>query len=115
MIVNEHEAVWSSLLRGRYGDSVINVLIEDVSVLNSNGSIWWGDLILSDNSVSINDNHFTSAISSKVNNGRGTVFWNSKWLGNQFLKKAFPEAFVAASNKCCSVAEAGFWSGSVWN
>lgn len=80
-VINEHEVVWSRLLRGRYVDPVIKVLIGDDSMLNNNDSIWWRDLSLSNNSVSINDNHFTSAISSKVKNGQGTAFWHSKWLG----------------------------------
>ncbi|XP_058741530.1 uncharacterized protein LOC131613910 [Vicia villosa] len=45
------------------------------------------------------------AVSSRVNNGRGTAFWHSKWLGNQAIKEVYTEAFAASTNQNCSVAD----------
>lgn len=76
--------VWSSILRHRYDNPELKVLVEDSSVLCNKDSIWWRDLILSDNSVDSND-RFAGDILSKVVNGPGTSFWHSKRLGHQLL------------------------------
>lgn len=52
-----------------------------------------------------------------MNSGRGTTFWQSKWLGNQGLVDVYSKAFAAAFNKNCCVAEIMNWNGNglSWN
>ncbi|XP_058775790.1 uncharacterized protein LOC131650065 [Vicia villosa] len=45
-----------------------------------------------------------------VNNGHGTIFWQSKWLGNQALMDAFPEAYDADFNRVGNVADFRTWN-----
>lgn len=102
-IIKEKNAVWSSLLRGRYGDPIIKVLIGNNSVLTAKDSIWWRDIVQSDCTNDNGNNLFTGSVLSKVNNGRGTAFWKSKWLGDQAVKDVYLEAFAATINLKSSV------------
>ncbi|CAK8576130.1 unnamed protein product [Lathyrus sativus] len=38
-----------------------------------------------------------------------------KWVGNQTMKKAFPESYASLVNHLCTVAEAGQWINGSWN
>ncbi|XP_058723506.1 uncharacterized protein LOC131595221 [Vicia villosa] len=112
-ILNESEALWSGLLRGRYGDPGLKELIGAYSVLSKTDSIWWRDVVLSNNIVPNFLNLFTGAVISAVNSGRDTAFWKSIWMGNQLLMEAFPEEFAAGFNRNCSVAQLATASNTV--
>lgn len=48
-ILNDKEAVWRDILEEQYGKIKLKVLIGDVSVVDKKDSIWWRDIIISDN------------------------------------------------------------------
>ncbi|XP_058774304.1 uncharacterized mitochondrial protein AtMg00310-like [Vicia villosa] len=48
-ILTEKEAVWRDLLEARYGNVKVKVLIGDISVVGKKDSIWWRDILISDN------------------------------------------------------------------
>lgn len=80
-IIKEKNVMWSSLLRGRYRDPVVKVLIGDETITTVKDSIWWMDLVQSGSDNDNGCNLFSSAILMKVNNGKNIVFWQSKWMG----------------------------------
>ncbi|KAI5437223.1 hypothetical protein KIW84_023374 [Lathyrus oleraceus] len=59
-ILKENDTLWSGILRNRYHDPKLKMIIKE---------------------------------GRTVEEGGGISFWNSKWLGKQTLKEAFPEAF----------------------
>lgn len=74
-ILNEKDMVWSSVLKRIYKNQELKVLIGEKSVLTNRDSIWWRDLLLSDNYVNLQDNHFTSATTCRPGNGVNIPFW----------------------------------------
>ncbi|XP_058756592.1 uncharacterized protein LOC131629811 [Vicia villosa] len=66
-ILVEEEAVWRGILVSRYGNIKLKVLIGDVSVVEKSDSIWWRDILTSDNYAALLNQNFSGAISCKYN------------------------------------------------
>ncbi|XP_058784295.1 uncharacterized protein LOC131659071 [Vicia villosa] len=113
-ILTDEEAVWRGILISRYGDVKRKVLVGDVSVTEKAGSIWWRDLLLSDNYLSFLTHNFAGAIFCKIGSGTDTPFWHGCWAAQQSLVAAFPELFVVAGSDILSVAEAGVFNSHGW-
>ncbi|XP_058777072.1 uncharacterized protein LOC131651423 [Vicia villosa] len=113
-IINEKEVVWRDIISHRYANLVLKIFVGDKSVLSKKDSIWWRDLILSDDSVNSNF-CFAGGVVSKVANRRGTSFWFSNWMCQQSLKDAFPEVIPLALINYCSVEDAGNWQDDEWH
>ncbi|XP_058756418.1 uncharacterized protein LOC131629651 [Vicia villosa] len=61
-ILTDKEAVWREILEARYGNLKLKVLIRDISVVEKSDSIWWRDLVLSDNYANLHEDHFSGAV-----------------------------------------------------
>ncbi|KAI5387081.1 hypothetical protein KIW84_073293 [Lathyrus oleraceus] len=48
-------------------------------------------------------------------NDNDLSFWHCKWLNKLPLKEAYPNLFAYSHSPKMNVAEASFWSGSVWS
>ncbi|XP_058747098.1 uncharacterized protein LOC131620094 [Vicia villosa] len=116
----EKEAIWRDIIVPVYGNVKLKVLVGDNSVLEKKDSIWWRDLILSDNYENLQNNHFARAIDCTVGNGENIPLWYACWLGPQTLLEAFPELFRYAENhlavvSCAGSVRDGKWEWSVDN
>ncbi|XP_058742136.1 uncharacterized protein LOC131614590 [Vicia villosa] len=60
-LLTEKEAVWSGIINHRYDNSALKILVEDVSVVSKQDSIWWRDVLISGNYVNLEENHFAAA------------------------------------------------------
>ncbi|XP_058773250.1 uncharacterized protein LOC131647368 [Vicia villosa] len=89
-ILTDKEAVWQDLLKARYGNPKLKVLIGDISILNKKDSHWWRDLIMSDNYERLLFDHLTSAIKYKIG-----VFVEGVW--HWIFSSWFGEGSVAAN------------------
>jgi len=76
---------------------------------------WWKELKTLEDGVG--EGWFTNNVVRKVSNGRGTSFWNDRWIGGQPLALAFPWIFSILNQKEAKVRD--LWSvldGDVsWN
>ncbi|CAJ2645291.1 unnamed protein product [Trifolium pratense] len=97
--VNESDAVWTDVLRFRYGHLPSKFLNEELYSCGAKDSIWWRDL------VNVGDSFlpgwFKSNVSCIVGNGKNINFWKNKWFGNNSFSELFPTLF---SKDACSEA-----------
>ncbi|XP_058750874.1 uncharacterized protein LOC131623896 [Vicia villosa] len=112
--LSEDEAVWQGILEARYGNLKVKVLIGDSSLVGKKDSIWWRDILISDNYAFLHENHFAGAVECHVGNGENISFWYATWTSQQQLKEAFPELFQATHNHMRSVAEVGSYTVDGW-
>lgn len=70
------------MLRGKYGEPSLKVIIGNKSVLGPKDSIWWCGIVQSGWFSNYGENMFTGVVVSSVNNSCNTTFWYSKCLGN---------------------------------
>lgn len=96
-------AVWQDILEARYDKVKLKVLIRDNSVVEKKDSIWWRDLIISDNYENLNNNHFSGEIECTKRNGVDILFWYACWTGSQSLVEAIPEMFRITENHLAAV------------
>ncbi|XP_058755190.1 uncharacterized protein LOC131628373 [Vicia villosa] len=110
----EKEAVWRDILEARYGNLMLKVLVGDNSVVEKKDSIWWRDIITSDNYENLNNNHFAGDIDCSVGNGAEIPLRYACWLGPQMLMEAFVELFGYAENHLAAVSSAGSVCDGKW-
>ncbi|XP_058768826.1 uncharacterized protein LOC131642615 [Vicia villosa] len=113
-ILVEDDAVWSGILRSRYGNVKRKILIGDSSVVEKINSIWWRDILLSDNYVFLLNSNFPGAVICELGNGINIPFWYNTWAGGKPLAQAFQELFVLSHDDKITVAEAGFQDAEGW-
>lgn len=73
-IITEKDTVWCNLLRWRYGEPRLKVIVGNNSVLGPKDSIWWRDLVQSGWSISYGASLFTGAVGTRVFNSCNTAF-----------------------------------------
>lgn len=106
--------MWRRVLEIRYENVKKKVLIGDSSVIGSKDSIWWRDVLLSDNYIALLFHNFTGAISCKLGNVQHIPFWYGCWAADQNLMNAFLEIYAATTNDSVTVADAGSYSSDGW-
>lgn len=84
-ILTEDEAIWSDILTARCENAKRKVLIGDISVVEKNDSIWWRDLLISDNFMFLQDHSFANAVLCKIRSGNHVPFRYGYWTGAQNL------------------------------
>ncbi|XP_058734227.1 uncharacterized protein LOC131605957 [Vicia villosa] len=99
----------------RYGNTKLKVLIGDVSVVDKKDSIWWIDIIISDNYENLIFNHIAGAINCRVGNGANTPLWYASWTGQKPLMEAFLDLFLLDGNYLDAINSAGTFVGGCWN
>lgn len=114
-IFTDKKAVWRNILKSRYIKPESKILIGDISVVAKLDSIWWRDLLISENYVNLRENHFAGSVNVCVGNGKDTPFWYAKWGGEQSLMEAYPEIPAEAINDKVTVAESGPWIEAGWS
>ncbi|XP_058742102.1 uncharacterized protein LOC131614547 [Vicia villosa] len=113
-ILMDKEAVWRDILEERYGNIKLKVLVGDLSVVKKKDSIWWRDLLTSDNFENLLLDNFSSAIQVKVSNGDSTPLWYADWFGKHSLMKGFPSLFAMADNHLQAISSAGAHIQDCW-
>lgn len=112
-LLRDHDVMCNKILRSRYMNFEVKVMIRDNGVLNSRDSIWWRKIVIANSSVAVGQN-FTYVVRCTTNNGEGTTFWHSMWTSEQSLKEAFPEVYEPVC-KDCSVVDADHWHEDNWS
>jgi len=59
-------------------------------------------------------NWFSSSVVRRLGDGKATLFWSHRWIGDVSLQDRFPRLFSVARNKLASVAEVGEYGGGRW-
>ncbi|XP_058725510.1 uncharacterized protein LOC131596787 [Vicia villosa] len=113
-ILNENEAVWSGIIRARYGKVKLKILVGDMAVVGKKDSIWWRDLMVSDNYERLLVNHFSRAINCSVGNGEDIPFWYACWIDKQPLLEVFPDLFQVTADHLLAVADLGQFGEDGW-
>lgn len=117
--IMDEDALLKGILQHMYSSysfsQVLAVLSNDRVRGCKSDSIWWIDIIpLEYNNVNFSY-LFVGNILYSLGDGRRLSFWHYKWLANQSLNDAFPNLYLVFPNQKSSVAEQGFWCGSVQN
>jgi hypothetical protein len=89
-LISENDALWSDLLRFRYGHLPSLVLGNDPIILGSKDSIWWKDI--NGRSRGLED-WFRPNVACNIGNGNEIAFWQCKWFGNQPFKDLYPNLY----------------------
>ncbi|PNX85822.1 ribonuclease H, partial [Trifolium pratense] len=100
---NHDNALWTELLRHRYGHLPSWVMGGHELVTSSKASFWWRDVISSGRGL--NDDWFRSNVSCRVGNGNDIEFWNFKWFGNHALRDLYPDLYAKETFKQAKVSE----------
>lgn len=108
------KAVWRDILEARYGNLNLKVLISDVSMVNKNDSIWWRDLLISDNYEQLIFEHFAGAIKCNLGNGVDIPLWYTSWARNKSLMELYPDLFAMAGNFLEAVNFEGDFKDGSW-
>ena len=113
-LVNEREGLWYSVLKTRYGE-----LGGRIKEGDSRGSHWWKMVCCIRDGVGEGvGSWFEDNLRRVVGNGRNTLFWYDRWMGDLPLKLKYPCLFDLVVSKECSVEE--MWrlgwmeGGRVW-
>ncbi|XP_058783955.1 uncharacterized protein LOC131658705 [Vicia villosa] len=113
-ILTEENDVWKGILETRYGNVRRKVLIGDISVIKNSDSIWWRDLIISDNFELLLFQNFTGAVKCNIRDGQDVPFWYGCWADSRPLMVLFPELFAMDRDDGKTVAAAGTLTASGW-
>lgn len=114
IILTDEKAIWREILKERYGNIKLKVLIEDVSVVDKKVSIWWRDLITSDNYERLLFDNFSGAIDCKLGNGAAIQLWYAFWASLKPLIESFLDLFAIAINEKKAVIQAGDFMEDGW-
>lgn len=90
-ILQEEMPLWKVVLRDKYGDSFATPITVEGFRWPRFSSIWWKDLSKLEGSIA--GNWFSDWAVRRVSNGRGTSFWQDKWIGDHPLAITFPRLF----------------------
>ncbi|CAJ2637710.1 unnamed protein product [Trifolium pratense] len=113
--LSDDNALWTDLLRIRYGHLPTQILGRDMSLGDNKSSIWWRDII--GLGKGREPYCFNSNIRSCVGNGFNIGFWNFKWFGNHTFRDLFPVLFAKEATQEAMVAERLFGNGRerIWS
>lgn len=114
-LFSENEALWSNILKFRYGSCFVNLLGREVhhNVLKS--YLWWKDVVGVCNLRVGEAAWFHKSIFCKVGNKVEINFLDHYWLGPRPLKELFSNIYEACDSRRSKVGEMGFWMDGVWN
>ncbi|GAU28882.1 hypothetical protein TSUD_293340 [Trifolium subterraneum] len=113
--VNESDAVWSNVLRFRYGHLPSKFLKGESLSLGVKDSIWWKDLVGVGDSIA--SGWFRTNVGCIVGNGKNIDFWKQKWFGNNPFCELFPNLLVKEANNNAMIADRLISNvgGPLWN
>ncbi|XP_058763724.1 uncharacterized protein LOC131637156 [Vicia villosa] len=86
--LKEDKAIWSSFMGLRYHNIKLKVIQPSREALNSDESIWWGDVISNDVKADTSEDGFNSCVQCRVKKRNNTLFWHSIWLGEWYFHLA---------------------------
>jgi hypothetical protein len=92
------------VLVAKYGEHIL--LDPDWSIhrLSPKALNWWKAIALLDKVVP-DKSWLSDSIYRRVGNGTSTLFWKSKWVGEDTLAVAFPRLFSLSNSKDCLVSD----------
>lgn len=109
--VSDEGAVWSKILRFRYGNLYDDLLYGVNRLGPKRCSIWWRDLRLL---VDLSGSWVRESVRLTVGNGSRARFWLDVWVGSKPLQERFPRLFGLAQMKEGCVTSMGCWEGEEW-
>jgi hypothetical protein len=114
-LIEERNALWSELLRFRYGHLPTKILGETFSQARANDSIWWKDML--GTGRSLEEDWFRKNVSCGLGDGCNIGFWKFKWMGNQPFCELYPDLFAKEVSKDVLVSNRVRRNGdrSEWN
>jgi hypothetical protein len=101
--LSDGEAIWSELLRFRYGHLPSAVLGDGPMLQRTKASTWWKDVIGKDRGSDAN--WFGHNIGCCIGNGKDIGFWKFKWNGAHLFKDLFPTLYEKEVHKDVMVAD----------
>lgn len=107
--LTETGALWSQLLREKYGNLCDHFLAASHAPKPNLSSIWWRDLtsvaqgLLPD---------LGKVLYRQLGNGSCVRFWADPWLGHRALKELFPRLYSISLQKNSTVLSMGCWVNS---
>jgi hypothetical protein len=113
-ILNDHNNIWSNLIKFRYGDVSQKLLRSDCLDINAADSLWWKDLLLSGFIEEGEANWFKSLSKWELGNGESISFWNDLWCGDLTLKERFYDMYQLSQERNSKVCNMGEWYDGLW-
>ncbi|XP_058751349.1 uncharacterized protein LOC131624425 [Vicia villosa] len=103
-------ALWSGVMKAQYGDLNSRVWNYDGEAFDPKDSLWWRDLL----DMCGNSRGSMHSVAVKIGSGNFARFWNSHWLGRDYLSNLFPRLLLEAGYKNDTVQDLGYWLGENW-
>ncbi|XP_058775944.1 uncharacterized protein LOC131650241 [Vicia villosa] len=110
-MLNEHNAIWVGLLRGRYGEYKNRMWGSEANDSASKESLWWRDIM----ELCNGEEGVTKKITSRLGGGTSILFWKNKWIGNDALQVQLPILFTEILLKDITICRAGRWNEEEWD
>lgn len=104
-MISGEKGLWKSVLLSRYGDGVVSLSRTQVDLRPGKVSAWWRYLNGIVESVKGWESWFVKGVNRVIGDGRGTLFWVDKWIGDLALKDRFPRLYQLVVGKYDSVAD----------
>ncbi|XP_057770874.1 uncharacterized protein LOC130990667 [Salvia miltiorrhiza] len=104
--------LWAKIIRSVYGDVVWGSEGLEIRGNQRSKSSWWGKIVEGGRGVTAK--WFENNLVRSIGNGRETLFWEHRWVGNQPLKIRFPRLYFISSQKGNSISDMGSWEDDVW-
>ncbi|XP_058722620.1 uncharacterized protein LOC131594488 [Vicia villosa] len=114
-VLNDDEALWSNLLRVRYGNLQLSWLRKKDMRLRNKESLWCRDLGMVGKRRGSKQDAFNDQISFKIGDGKNTSFCKARWLGNGTLANQYHTLFNNEGIEDSLIAEYGWWEGGTWH
>lgn len=109
----DKQNLWSPLLHFRNGKRHAEWLME---IENGKTSIWWRDIIKNDNHLLCPYRWLTNNIVRNVGEGRKTLFWEERLLGEKILMEDFSRLYQLTTDEEVLIQSKSVEMGvSVWN
>ncbi|XP_057808813.1 uncharacterized protein LOC131023283 [Salvia miltiorrhiza] len=104
--------LWAKIIRSVYGDVVWGSEGLEIRGNQRSKSSWWGKIV--EGGRGVTTKWFENNLVKSIGNGRETLFWEHRWVGNQPLKIRFPRLYFISSQKGNSISDMGSWEDDVW-
>lgn len=111
--MGDKEDFWYKVLKTRYEDVKIRVMIDGGTYRGRNiSSAWWKEKIVLDDYAFVN--LFSRGCRIRVGNGFDTSFWHAWWMDEGILKDLFPFLLYFSALQDVSIAIMGAWNSNAW-
>ncbi|XP_058733926.1 uncharacterized protein LOC131605606 [Vicia villosa] len=112
-ILNASNSLWYRILKARYVDVKVKVLVGDLNLKSrATRSVWWSDIMSLGKNLP--KDYFDINIKFVVGCGYSFPFWHANWLEVGILKHVFPVLFDASLLQDVAISSIGGWALGDW-